>query len=57
MFSSGDSELFNLVVLILALGLGWIVLRFLLRLARKIFTLGCISIVLVGIYLILNQYL
>lgn len=57
MFSSGDSELFNLVVLILALGLGWILLRFLLRLARKIFTLGCISIVLVGIYLILNQYL
>lgn len=57
MFLANDTEFFNLILLIFAIGIGWIILRFLLKLARKIFTFGCISIVLVGLFLIIRQYL
>jgi len=57
MFGIDNSEIVNIVLLILAIGLGWTVLRFLLKLARKIFMIGCVSILLIGGLLILIQYL
>ena len=55
MLAFDNSELVNIVYLILAIGLGWIVLRFILKLARKIFMIGCISIVLFGLFLVISQ--
>jgi len=57
MFAFNDPELLNLVLLFVAIGLGWIILRFLLKLARRIFMIGCVSIVLVGLFLVISQYL
>jgi hypothetical protein len=42
MLAFDNSELVNIVYLILAIGLGWIILRFILKLARKIFMIGCV---------------
>lgn len=53
----GDSQFLNLILILIAIGFGWIILRFLLKLARKIFMIGCVSIVLVGLLLIIRQYL
>lgn len=53
----GDSQFLNLILILIAIGFGWIILRFLLKLARKIFMIGCVSIVLVGLFLIIRQYL
>jgi len=53
----GDSQFLNLILILIAIGFGWIILRFLLKLARKIFMVGCVSIVLVGLFLIIRQYL
>jgi len=52
-----DSQFLNLILILVAIGFGWIILRFLLKLARKIFMVGCVSIVLVGLFLIIRQYL
>lgn len=52
-----NPELLKIGLTILLIGLGWIVLRFLLKLARKIFMTGCVSIVLIGLILIASQYL
>ena len=49
-----NPELLNTLYLILAIGLGWIALRFILKLARKIFMLGCVSIVLFGLFLVIS---
>jgi len=53
----GDSQFLNLILILIAIGFGWIILRFLLKLARKIFMIGCVSIMLVGFYLIISHYL
>jgi len=53
----GDSQFLNLILILIAIGFGWIILQFLLKLARKIFMIGCVSIVLVGLFLIIRQYL
>jgi len=47
-------ELLQTLYLILAIGLGWIALRFILKLARKIFMTGCVSIVLFGLFLVIS---
>ena len=52
----GDSQFLNLILILIAIGVGWIILRFLLKLARKIFMIGCVSIVLVGLFLIISRY-
>ncbi len=41
--------------IILAVGVGWIVLRFLLKLAGKIFQIGCLAIVVIGALVIIAQ--
>ena len=57
MFIGDNSEILNILLIMVAVGLGWTLLRFLLKLARKIFMLGCVSIVLIGALLILSQVL
>ncbi len=57
MFAVENTELGNIVFLFIALGFGWFLLRFLLRLARKLFIMGCLAIVLVGFLLIAIQLL
>ena len=49
-----NPELQQTLYLILAIGLGWIALRFLLKLARKIFMIGCVSILLLGLFLVIS---
>lgn len=50
-----NPETLNIVYIILAIGVGWIVLRFLLKLAGKIFQIGCLAIVVIGALLIIAQ--
>lgn len=57
MFGIENADFLNIVYLVLAIGFGWIVLRFLLNLARKIFMIGCVSIVLIGVFLFIMQYI
>jgi len=49
-----NPELHQTLYLILAIGLGWIALRVLLKLARKIFMIGCVSILLLGLFLVVS---
>jgi len=49
------SDFLLMLEVILAIGVGWIILRFLFKLARKIFTFGCFTIVIVGIILLAGQ--
>jgi len=49
-----NPELYQTLYLILVIGLGWIALRFILKLARKIFMIGCVSILLLGLFLVVS---
>ena len=51
------ADFFNLLGIILAVGVGWTILRFLLKLARKVFQLGCLAIVIIGAILLIAQYI
>ncbi|MFN2145913.1 MAG: hypothetical protein ACK2T7_11230 [Anaerolineales bacterium] len=48
-------EILHVLYIILAVGVGWIVLRFLLKLASKVFQLGCMAIVVIGALLIIAK--
>jgi hypothetical protein len=50
-----NPELLNILYIILAVGIGWIVLRLLLKLASKVFQIGCLAIVVIGGILILTR--
>ena len=50
------SDFLLMLEVILAVGVGWIILRFLFKLARKIFAFGCFAIVIVGIILLAMQF-
>jgi len=50
------SDISTILFWILAIGLGWIVLRFLLKLASKIFAIGCFAIIVIGLILLAMQY-
>lgn len=52
---NGDIQ--NILYIVLAVGVGWIVLRVILKLARKIFAIGCFAIVIIGIILVGMQFL
>ena len=52
---NGDIQ--NILNIVLAVGVGWIVLRVILKLARKIFAIGCFAIVIIGIILLGMQFL
>ena len=53
-FSSDIATIFFWIAVI---GIGWIVLRFLLNLARRIFATGCLMIILLGLVLLVIQFL
>jgi hypothetical protein len=57
MFGIENADYLNIVYIVLAIGAGWILLRFLFKLARKIFMIGCVSIVVIGVILFISQYL
>lgn len=50
-----NPQVLNTLYIILAVGVGWIVLRFVLKLAGKVFRLGCLAIVVIGAILILTR--
>ena len=52
-----NSETLNIIYIVLAIGVGWIVLRFVLKLAGTIFKLGCLAIVVIGALLVIAQML
>jgi hypothetical protein len=49
-------QLIDIGLLLLGLLVVWVVLRFILRLAKRLFTLGCALLVVVGIILIYLSY-
>jgi hypothetical protein len=51
-----NPDFLNKLYIILAVGIGWIVLRLILRVARKIFVIGCFAIVIIGIILVGIQF-
>ena len=52
-----NQDFLLMLEVILAVGVGWIILRFLFKLARKIFAFGCFAIVIVGIILLASQFI
>jgi hypothetical protein len=55
--NSINPETMNIIWLFLAAAVGWIILRFILKLAKRIFTFGCFAIVILGAVLFFFQYL
>jgi hypothetical protein len=51
-----SDSLVQIAVFVIILGIIWIALRFFLRLARRIFSLGCGIIVLIGVLLLILRY-
>jgi hypothetical protein len=51
-----NPDFLNKLYIILAVGIGWIVLRLILRVARKIFAIGCFAIVIIGTILVGIQF-
>lgn len=49
-------QLIWILIFIVALLLVWVVMRFLLRLATRIFMLGCLAIVIIGLVLLALLY-
>ncbi len=49
-------QLIWILIFIFALLLVWVVMRFLLRLATRIFMLGCLAIVIIGLVLLALLY-
>lgn len=47
----------NIIYLILAIGIGWIILRFIFNLVRRIFAFGCFTILAIGAVLLILQFL
>jgi hypothetical protein len=50
-------QLLGIALLVLVLGVVWIILRFALRMAMRVFALGCTAILLIGLLLALAFYL
>lgn len=47
----------NIIYIVLGVAVAWVVLRFILKLAKKIFAIGCFGIILLGAVLFLMQFL
>lgn len=52
-----SSDITTMLFWIAVIGIGWVVLRFVLQLARRIFTTGCFMIILLGLVLLAVQFL
>lgn len=51
-----SSDISTILFWIAVIGIGWVVLRFLLKLAGRIFATGCFMIVILGLVLLALQY-
>ncbi len=51
-----NGDTLNILYIVLAVGVGWIVLRLILKLARRIFAIGCFAIVIIGFILVGMQF-
>jgi len=47
----------NTVWIILAVVVGWFLLRFVFKLAKRIFAIGCFAIVVLAAFLFISQFL
>ena len=52
-----SSDITTILFWIAVIGIGWVVLRFILKLARRIFATGCFMIILLGLVLLAVQFL
>lgn len=52
-----SSDITTILFWIAVIGIGWVVLRFLLNLARRIFATGCFMIIILGLVLLVMQFL
>lgn len=51
------NSVLNILTIVLAVGLGWIVLRFLLRATRLVLTIGCLGLIVVAVVWAVSAYL
>jgi hypothetical protein len=57
MLENIGADFLSILGVIIAVGVGWIILRFALKLVGKLFKLGCLAIVLIGAGVIISQIL
>jgi hypothetical protein len=55
MLENLGSDVLNIIGIILAVGVGWIILRFVFKLAQKVFQLGCLAIVIIGAIILVSR--
>lgn len=51
------SDILGILVFILALGIGWLILRLIFKIATRIFMFGCGAILLIGAFLAVLRYM
>ena len=56
-FLEQSDEILDILYWILGIGAAWIVLRFVFKLAKKVFMIGCFGIVVVGLAFMLLNWL
>ena len=49
-------ETLNTIYIVLGIAVAWVVLRFVLKLAKKIFAIGCFGIIVLGAVLYFMQF-
>ena len=52
-----SNEILDILYWVLGIGIAWIVLRFIFKLAKKVFTIGCFGIIILGLIMILLDWL
>jgi len=52
-----SNEILNILYWILGIGVAWIVLRFIFKVAKKVFAIGCFGIIAIGLLLMLLDWL
>lgn len=52
-----SNEILNILFWILGIGVAWIVLKFIFKLAKKVFTVGCFGIIALGLVLMILDWL
>jgi len=50
-------NLMNILLVIILLVVGWVVLRFIFKIARRVFMLGCVAILVIGAFLFFFRFL
>jgi hypothetical protein len=52
-----NDPLMQIMVFILALAIGWLLIRFIFKLAKRVFMIGCVAILLLGAILFMLGYI